>query len=161
MATIDLSKLRIGDGVKSDYTRTEFSTSDVIRSLSAFSEEHFRGILSLAVINNDSGIITICADGFAFFLKLLLYRVFGRTEIKTTVNCERCQMHITLDLCGIEIDTTGLCERAERSGFRAEIPNGSMIKLTTDVKRTHALRVYAGNADTLLHTLYAVFFMNI
>ena len=160
MATIDLSRLRIGDGVQSDYTRTEFSSSDVIRSLSTFSEEHFRGILSLEVVSNDSGIITICADGLAFLLKLLLYRVFGRTEIKATVSCERRQMLITLDLGGIEIDLTGMCEIAERSGFKAEITDAFVITLTTEVKRTHALRIYAGDADALLHTLYAVFFMN-
>lgn len=160
MGTIDLSRLRIGDGVTNDYTRTELSSSDVIRSLGAFAEENFSGILTLQVTKNDSGIITICAEGLAYFLKLLLYRVFGRTEIKASITCERREMHITFDLCGIDIDKSALIEVAERSGFDVELIGNFVIKLSTEVKRTHALRVYAGDTDAMIRTLYAVFFMN-
>ena len=160
MGRIDLSKLRFGDGVMSDYKRSDFSASDVIRSLSTFAEENFFGILSLSIEKSEGGIITICADGLAFFLKMLLYRVFGRTEIKATVIGERNQLHITFDLCGIEVATDGLLEIAERSGFTAEIIDEYKLRLTTPIKRTHALRVYAGDADAISRALYAVFFMN-
>ncbi len=159
MATIDLSRLRVGDGVLSDYTLTELSTSSFIKSLSTFSEEHFRGLLSLKVINNDSGIVTVCTDGFAFFLKLLLFRVYGRSEIKATLNCDRHTMSIAFDLQGVKIDLDGLSEIAERSGFSIDTGDFA-INLIAKVKRTHALRVYAGDTEALIRTLYAVFFMN-
>ena len=160
MGRIDLSRLRFGDGVMSDYKRSDFSASDVIRSLSAFAEENFQGILSLDVERSEGGIITICADGLAFFLKMLLYRVFGRTEIKATVVGERNQLHVTFDLCGSAIEMDGLLEIAERSGFTAELIDEYRIRLTTPVKRTHALRVYAGDADAISRSLYTVFFIN-
>ena len=159
MGTINLAALRFGDGVKSDYVRTEYSSSDVISSLTLFAEEHFRGILSLEVIKNDSGVVTVCADGLAYFLKLLLYRVFGRAEIKATVRCQRHEMNVTFDLCGVLIDTDGLFEIAERSGFSIEAEGDFTLRLTLPVKRTNALRVYAGDTNALLRTLYAVFFM--
>ena len=160
MATLDLSKLRVGDGVLSDYSLTELSTSSVIKSLSAFAEEHFRGLLKLEVVNNDSGIVTICTDGFAFFLKLLLVRVYGKSEIKATLNCDRHTMSITFDLCGVAVELDGLTEIAERSGFSAERTDDFVIKLTASVKRTHALRVYAGDTEALIRALYATFFTN-
>ena len=160
MGTIDLSRLRIGDGVTSDYKRCDLSSSDVIRSLSAFAEENFRGILSLDVEGSEGGIITICADGLAFFLKMLLYRVFGRAEIKATVVGERREFHITFDLCGVQIERDGLLEIAERSGFKGEVIDEYKIRLSTPVKRTHALRVYAGDADAISRALYTVFFIN-
>lgn len=158
MGRIDLSRLRVGDGVPSGYTRTEFSSSDVIKSLTTFSEEHFRGILSLEVVANDSGLVMISADGFAFFLKLLLFRVFGRAEVKATVECERHAMHVTFDLCGVDIETKQLFEVAELSGFSVERLGDSVIRLTTEVKRTTALKIYAGDREALLRHLYAVFF---
>lgn len=160
MATIDLSRLRVGDGVLSDYTLTELSTSSFIKSLSTFTEEHFRGILSLDVTNNDSGIVTVCTDGFAFFLKLLLFRVYGQVEIKASLNCDRHTMTIEFDLGGARIDTSGLSEIAERSGFAIELTGDFAIKLIAKVKRTHALRVYAGDTEALIRALYASFFMN-
>ncbi len=158
MGRIDLSRLRIGNGVPSSYRRTECSTSDVIKSLTTFSEEHFRGILSLEVTAHESGQIMIAADGFAFFLKLLLYRVFGRAEVKATVECERYAMHITFYLCGVDIETAQLFEVAEHSGFTVECCGDAVIRLTTEVKRSNVLMVYAGDQDVLLRHLYAVFF---
>lgn len=160
MGTIDLSRLRIGDGVPSSYTRTGYSTSDVIKSLTVFSEEHFRGILSLEVVKNEGGLVMISADGLAFFLKLLLCRIFGRTEVRAAIECERSTMHITFDLSGVDIDTTHLFEVAELSGFEVAIPGDSAIRLTTEVKRTSVLKVYAGDADAFLSHLYEVFFMH-
>lgn len=160
MRKIDLSRLRVGNGVGSDYVRTELTTSDVIRSLCTFSEEHFRGILTVNVINNDSGIVTVCADGLAFFLKMLLCRVFGRTEVTATVNCGRRELHVTLDLGGTSIDTEGLFEIAEHSGFQAELIEDCVIKITTAVKRTSALAIYAADREVFLRALYAAFFMN-
>ena len=160
MGTIDLSRLRIGNGVASDYTRTEFKSTDIIKSLCTFSEEHFRGILNVEIENNDSGMITVAADGFAFFLKMLLYRVYGRAEVKATVNCERRAMHVTFDLCGIDIDTAGLFEIAENSGFAVTVLGDSVFRLTTEVKRTSTLKVYASDAEAFLRYLYATFFIN-
>ena len=160
MGRIDLSRLRIGDGVGSDYKRTELSSSDAIRSLSAFAEENFSGLLSFEVERNEGGIITICADGLAFFLKMLLYRVFGRSEIHATVRGERTALSITFDLCGAVIDTDGLAEIAERSGFATELIDGGKIKLVAPVKRASVLRVYAGDADVISRSLYTVFFIN-
>ncbi len=160
MGTIDLSRMRIGDGVESDYTRTELKSTDMIKSLCTFSEEHFRGIFSLEIENNDSGTIIIAADGFAFFLKALLCRVYGRAEVKASVNCERCAMHITFDLCGIDIDTASLFEIAEKSGFTVTVLGDSVFKLTTEVKRSATLTVYAGDAEAFLRYLYATFFIN-
>ena len=160
MATIDLSSLRVGDGVLSDYSLTELSTSSFIKSLSTFSEEHFRGLLSLDVITNDSGILTVCTDGFAFFLKLLLFRVYGRSEVKATLNCDRNTMSIAFDLGGVKIDLDGLGDIAERSGFTIDSTDDFAIKIIAKVKRTHAIRVYAGDTEALIRALYASFFMH-
>ena len=160
MGTIDLSRLRIGDGVIRDYTRTEFKSSDLIKSLLTFSEEHFRGIFSIEVLNNESGIITISPDGLAFFLKMLLFRVYGRTEVRATINCERRVMHVTFDLGGADIDTSGLFEIAEKSGFEVTVLGDGQFMLDTEVKRTNVLKVYAGDVDAFLRYLYAAFFIN-
>ncbi len=160
MGTINLSRLRIGDGVISDYARTEFKSSDVIKSLVKFSEEHFRGILAVDVENNESGLVNISADGLAFFLKMLLCRVYGRAEVKAAINCERRVMHVTFDLCGVDIDTTGLFEIVEKSGFEVSLLSGTVFKISTEVKRTSVLKVYAGDAEMFLRHLYAIFFMN-
>ena len=87
-------------------------------------------------------------------------RVFGRAEIKATVVGERREFHITFDLCGVQIERDGLLEIAERSGFEVEIIDEYKIRLSTPVKRTHALRVYAGDADAISRALYTVFFIN-
>lgn len=159
MGTIDLSRLRIGNGVISDYSRVELKSSDLIKSLRTFADEHFRGIFSAEVLDNDSGILTICPDGLAFFLKMLLFRVYGRAEVRATINCEREIMHVTFDLRGVSIDTAGLFEIAERSGFEITILDDSVFRITTAVKRTSTLKVYAGDADVFLRHLYAVFFI--
>ena len=69
-------------------------------------------------------------------------------------------MHVTFDLCGIDIDTAGLFEIAENSGFAVTVLGDSVFRLTTEVKRTSTLKVYASDAEAFLRYLYATFFIN-
>ena len=60
--------------------------------------------------------------------------------------------------CGVDIETAQLFEVAEHSGFTVERCGDAVIRLTTEVKRSNVLMVYAGDQDVLLRHLYAVFF---
>ena len=141
-------------------SKKSISVSELIDTLTKFTDEYLRGAMSFQAIGNSYDSVTISADHLAYMLRLMVE--YGGEEsvleVKLTVDT-----HLTIEavfkntLPELE-EMTDIVAAGRKAGFIFDLSGNSMIFRTTITDKS-TLSVYALSEKQMLISLYTVFFV--
>lgn len=139
-----------------DFSLSRVPCGDFFRSTEKFIEDNFTGAIRVSIPENISGNIRIAPKGFAFFVKLLLCQVYGRSVINAHLNFSEDEVTFKVEKVDGLMVVDRLTDVALRSGFSVS-ENEKFITLSTPVLISDTLSIYAKTTLVYINCYYSVF----
>lgn len=164
MNTTDLSALsRLSPAVPKSISKKSYSAFSIAKELSEFINEEFRGLAEISYEINGAGQINISAEHLAYFFKLLLKHVNGRSFISVKISLITGNFLIDVfygDSIEFSLsDRASLISAIKYAGFDFDFSKGA-VTLSVKEHAAKAMFVYANDTELLNRTLKRIFFEN-
>ena len=145
--------------VPTDYTLKTVKTHEFASSIERFLNECFRGAIELSIAPDAFGYIEISVHGFAYLMKLVLSKIYGKRVLKSSLSFTRERIIFSIDFdCSAEgFDLNDTIFAAERCGLISErIAN--KLNFYANVKHNSIISLYARDEIYTLSVYNEVFF---
>lgn len=159
-------KMDLGSGTDPDsFIITTVRLSDISDSTERFFEENFRGAVTFDIERNFFGYTDVSPVGLAYFLKLILRCVYGKTVVRIVMQKSGKDLMIkaswNADTPLYEKDMAELYKVASLSGFTASFSEDSescSAELLLPIKILKSIQIYALSEFKMRKALIRVFF---
>ena len=141
-----------------DFSIRKFSCHDFFVSTKNFIDRNFAGAMSFDFSEGCKGFVHISPRGFAYFIRLLLSEIYGRSMAVVKVSLSDDKIILTVSGVSVLKSEEKLIDAALRSGFSCS-RSGDILTLTTPLKITQEMFVYANEILELINYYYEIFLM--
>lgn len=153
-----IAKHRISDKEPTEYKKSTLSVADFTYSLSTFIHEHFRGAIELSTDGLPFGSLSVCADGLAYFIRLLLTEIYGKYKVRAFIHCSQSTVELKIFHSERSVDFEYMIKVAEMSGFRLAENGDGCTLLVADVIPERRPVFYAISRFIFKKCLYSMIF---
>ena len=143
-----------------DYSIKQVGTQEFARSTERFLNESFRGAIELTVEQNAFGYVEISVRGFAYLVKLVLSKIYGKRVLRASLTFNRSNVVFSIDFgeSAEECDLTDTIYAAQRCGLASERVANKLI-FCASVKPNTVISLYARDEIYSLALYNEVFFI--
>ena len=146
--------------VPTDYTIKRIKTHDFATSTERFLNECFRGAIELSISQDAFGYVEISVYGFAYLLKLVLSKIYGKRVLKSSLSFtrERIIFSIDFDFNAESFDFNDTVLAAKKCGLISE-KIGNKLNFYANVKQSGVVSLYARDEIYTLSVYNEVFYL--
>lgn len=144
----------------SDCNIKKISASEFARSTERFLNECFRGAIDLTIDDDAFGFVEISVHGFAYLVKLVLSKIYGKRVLKSSLTFTRESILFSVDFGSDaeEDDIKDTLAAAKRCGMTGEA-NDSRLVFYAPVLPNTLISLYARDSIYSLSVYNEVFFI--
>lgn len=162
MDNINLSALaRLSSAVPKSISKKPYSAFSIAKELSEFINEEFRGLAEVSYEINGAGQINISVEHLAYFFKLLLKHINGRSFVTAKISLITGTFLIDVaygDSIEFSLsDRASIISAAKYAGFDFDFSQGA-VTLSIKEHAAKAMFVYANDIEILKRTTRRIFF---
>ena len=143
-----------------DYRIKKIAANEFARSTRRFLDECFRGAIDLTVAEDAFGYVEISVYGFAYLVKLVLSKIYGKRVLNASLSFTRKMIEFTVDF---DTDAEGddladTVSAATRCGLVSET-EGKRLRFYAPVRQSDLVSLYARDSIYSLSVYNEVFFI--
>ena len=150
---------RMSDTAPNEFKLERIAVADLTTAIGDFVLENFRGAMTVEKPPIDSGYITVCPRGFAYFLKLLLNEIYGEGMLRARIVTENGRVEVIIELPDAQKRIDAILSVATASGFSVERPKDGEIILYANTAKDKSLSIYAVDFVKFKRYLNEIFFL--
>lgn len=142
-----ISQYELSEAMPMDPTTRTVPAEAFALAVEEFMEDRFRGIMRVRITSNiSSNAILVSAEYAAYFFKMLLTYIYGRTFLNIDISCDKQNLILMVSaddkLPLTESEMRFLIKTARNAGMEI-YPVENEIKLTISFSKAAPYRVYA------------------
>lgn len=149
-------RLIVTDSFDVSFEKERLSGLEFAQTVISFLKENFKGAIEIKRGELPLGSIRVAAEGFAYFLKLLLREVMGEGNVKAALRAEAGRMIFEIKCPKRSYSVDGILYYAEKSGFGVSEADEGLITLSIPVTPEKVKTIYAISPSILRSTLVRI-----